>query len=180
MSSLREGDSRTTLPPIPQRQFQTLLYFSNLFSCASQHGALWSSVPFTVCLIVYYENWLFLLKVNKEEPISVLKFWILEKKLQNSLLEKWEESCQFLKPLRRAVWHLLGPFFLSSEPCRNEAILMVGLSESQGDLENIFWEVTAAAVWFKEDLFLVQLPGPHHAFCKFWSLVIIRNDTNSS
>ena len=76
------------------------------------------------------------MKVNKEEPISVLKFWILEKKLQNSLLEKWKESCQFLKPLGRAVWHLLGPSFLSSELGRNQAVLMVGLSESQGDLEN--------------------------------------------
>ena len=34
------ADSRRTSPPVPQGQIQTLLNFSNLFSCAHQPGVV--------------------------------------------------------------------------------------------------------------------------------------------
>ena len=52
-----EWDSRKTSPPVPQGQIQFLLYFSNLFSCAHQHGVVWNSA--SDYLIIHYKDWFF-------------------------------------------------------------------------------------------------------------------------
>ena len=57
------ADSRRTSPPVPQGQIQTLLYFSNLFSCAHQHGVVWNSA--SDYLITHYKDWFFCCLVAK-------------------------------------------------------------------------------------------------------------------
>lgn len=132
----------------------------------------WKFHSFSLHSIVYHKNWLFPLKVNRENLILSLNSDPWKRGLEMHFSQKWKHVLSvkrasseirvafcgtLLSGFKSHMILRLGLFCGALFFCRNQVVLRSGLPERQGDLrkalKNTFWDVTAAAPWSETDLF---------------------------